>query len=49
MSLTARQRLAIMSPEDLARFRQFTADGDNRRAMLTLEEVELLIAIADEP
>lgn len=33
----------------LHRFDVYTTDGDNCRAGLTLQEVELLIAIADDP
>jgi hypothetical protein len=52
--VTKTQRIvANMSPEEkddlVCRFDQYVADGqDNRRAALSIHEVELLIAIADE-
>lgn len=51
---SARQRVAQMTPEDkadlLCRFRLYIVDnGDNRRARLTMQEAELLEAIASEP
>ena len=39
---------AVARADLLRRFHQYTADGDNRRAALTMQEVELLIAIAEE-
>lgn len=50
--MTARDRVALMSAaerEDLReRYGWYVDDGDNRRAALSVDDVELLLALADE-
>lgn len=50
--LTPSQRVALMTPDErrdlLHRFGMFCVDQHNYRARITLNETELLIAIAEE-
>lgn len=46
------RKLELLGPDGradlLVRFHLYVTDGDNRRAALTVNEVELLVAMADD-